>query len=118
MNRISRVLSVTYLWVLLIPVGLFASGVVLNQIVEVANHGKFPVMWPDATMRAHVDSDGMFDNEHCAMTGKTRLNLLADIFRQGDTVYSPGDVMLNAGRWLGPYCLAIWGTLVLKKLLA
>lgn len=140
----SRVLSFigkTMLWVLLLPSTVWYTGAASNQLVIVANNGKFPVQTNPTYLAKHrlevdreiaeaqaagdggavqaiqsVDAQGMLDSVHCVMTKNTHFNLLADIFDLHSGIYSIGDFMLMLGEWLGTFCPYVWGALALMKL--
>lgn len=108
---------------LTLPYGLSYLGAALNQLVIIANHGKFPVMlnpaW-DANFRAldengisGISPAGMLDSVHCVMSSATHLNYLADIFNFHHGILSIGDLLIDAGNNLEPYCLGFFLCLTL-----
>jgi hypothetical protein len=107
----------TFLYVLLFPYALGFLGAASNQLVIIANHGKFPVMMnPVWTSQQSPDSDGMIDTVHCVMTPETQLNFLADIFNLGDSIESVGDLLIHAGESLENYCFGLWiGIILFRK---
>lgn len=112
MRRLFKFLRVTRVWIILLPYLFFGLGLVSNDAVLIANHGKFPVMFTD-----HLPNvDGMYDDQHCVMTGETKLNALGDIFDYGSATASVGDIMLDIGRWLRTICFYIWLTMALPRL--
>jgi hypothetical protein len=106
----------TFLWILLLPYALGYLGAASNQLVFIANHGKFPVeMNPAWTSHLKPRPDGMIDDRHCVMTADTHLNLLADIFNFHTDIQSVGDLLLQSGDSLTPYCWAMWLGLSLTR---
>jgi len=105
------------LWLVLLPYVFTGAGVASNQLVLIANHGKFPVMMnPRLIAQLPPDADGMIDEIHCVMTHATRLNFLADVFfMRGKGVYSVGDALLLAGVSLS-VCKFVWFGLILYRL--
>lgn len=98
---------------LLGPTLLGYFGAFLNQLVLIANGGKFPVMLnPRWSTQMIPDASGMIDDVHCVMTGATRLNFLADIFNFHTSIMSVGDLLLNTGSTLQPYCFGAFLLLV------
>ena len=53
MRVVRRLLAVTFLWVLALPVGLIILGAASNQIAMIANGGSMPV---ERTPRGSLDS--------------------------------------------------------------
>ena len=110
----------TSLYLLAIPVLFTFLGAASNQVVLIANHDTFPVMVNDKKLQEMTEPEEkptgiqfakptpafetedavMLDEVHCAMTSKTHLNALADIFDRKDAIYSIGDFMLMLGDWL------------------
>lgn len=109
-------ISKTYLWIVALPYALILLGAASNQLVLIANGGKFPVMVNEYALPDNPK--GMFDAEHCVMTGSTRLNALADIFHFGTEVDSIGDLTIDLGGFLQPLTVGAWFVLVSKKLTA
>lgn len=106
----------TFLWILLLPYALGFLGAASNQLVLVANHGKFPVQLnPRWNTEMEPDAAGMIDNVHCVMSAETHLNLLADIFNFHTTIKSIGDLLLGYGDDMTPYCWGIWLGLILTR---
>lgn len=108
MNKFMNFLRVTFLWALLLPYVFIFAGAASNQLVIVANHGKFPVQTNavHAKMWIAEDSplpDGMLDDVHCVMTDKTHLNLLADVIDLHSSVESVGDLSMELGQWLNTF---------------
>lgn len=117
MKKFLAFLQITYLWILLTPSALVFTGAVSNQLVLVANHDKFPVMLNEKR-RAHADDGtGMLDNEHCVMTSKTHLNILADIFDFGrDGTESIGDLLIDAGEYTRAFAFFVWAFAVIQAI--
>ena len=113
-------LRTTFLWILLLPYAFTFAGAASNQLVIIANDGKFPVQIN--IVKAHEfmpDNplpDGMIDDIHCVMTTRTHLNYLADIFDFHTSIKSIGDIALDLGAWLEPLCPIVYLTLVTAKL--
>lgn len=108
------------LWILLAPWAAIYLGASSNQLVLIANHDKFPVMF-NAGKIARLESigpDGLLDDVHCLMTHQTHLNALADIFDLKDGMYSIGDGLLTLGEWLNGFCCYVWIALVIWRLRA
>ena len=124
-----------YWYLLAIPVLLFGLGIMSNQAVLVANHGKFPVMmnaaWMDkycslkqadpeeiADIPAIACAKGgeMIDEVHSVMGPNSHLKVLADIFPLGRAIYSIGDGFIYLGDWLMSFAPIAWLALVLRKL--
>lgn len=119
-----RLLRSTALWILLLPYAATFIGAALNQLVLLANHGRFPVAWNSARLAGLdqstlvVGNDGvvMLDNVHCIMTSKTHLNFFADILDFGDGIYSIGDELLKLGGWFDTFCIYCWICVVVPRL--
>jgi hypothetical protein len=124
-----------YWYLLAIPVLLFSLGVLSNQAVLVANHGKFPVMMNAVMMDEfcslkQIDPEeiadipaafcgkggDMIDKTHSVMGPKSRLKILADIFPLGKAIYSIGDGLLFLGGWLLTFTPFMWLALTVRKL--
>ena len=125
----------TSLYILAVPVLFTLLGAASNQVVLIANHDTFPVMVNDKKLAEmtgpreqkainfnkpqpafEIEDAVMLDEVHCAMTSKTHLNALADIFDRKDAIYSIGDFMLMLGEWLGSFTFAIFVFDVVRKL--
>ena len=131
----------TSLYILAVPVLFTLLGAASNQVVLIANHDTFPVMVNDKKLAEMTETKEKFpvmelklhkvfkptpaqekndavmlDDVHCAMTSKTHLNALADIFDLKDAIYSIGDFMLMLGEWLGSFTFAIFVFDVVRKL--
>lgn len=105
------------LWVLLLPYAFIGVGAASNQLVEIANHGKFPVLLNEAArVRLNPDVNGLLDKEHCVMTDETHLNALADIFHLDSGWVSVGDFLIDLGEWLDGFCFYVWIALATKSL--
>jgi hypothetical protein len=121
MKRLRSFFCKSFLWVLLAPWVATGLGWTSNQTVLIANHDRFPVMINPiklaVALRGMEPLDGMIDGQHCIMTSKTHLNILADIIVVGGLgTISVGDGLLFLGEWLSSFCIYIWGVLILKKL--
>lgn len=114
-DKTIRFILKTYLWLWALPYALILLGAASNQIVLVANHGKFPVMMNSVQAR-EATPDGMLDRYHCLMTEDTHLNAMADIFKLGPAIESIGDLSLDLADFIQPFTLAAWATLVIRKL--
>jgi hypothetical protein len=131
----------TSLYILAVPVLFTLLGAASNQVVLIANHDTFPVMvndkklaemtetkekFPVVELKPHKvfkptpaqekNDAVMLDDVHCAMTSKTHLNALADVFDMHDAIYSIGDFLLMLGEWLGSFTFAIFVFDVVRKL--
>jgi len=123
-----------YWQLLAVPVMLWMLGAGSNQLVLIANHGKFPVMVNDVQIARmcpdakDIDekykgiactSDGKggqyLDPVHTVMGANSHLKFLADIFDLG-SIYSIGDFMLMLGEWLWSFTPYMWIALVIRKL--
>ena len=134
-------LRTTSLWILLLPVVLTITGAASNQAVLIANHDKFPVMLndykivgyelqaekatqsddPDVAEQAAFDLEslkhGFLDDTHCIMTNDTHLNFLADVIDfRGEGILSVGDLLIEAGAYLGVCALFVYVYAVTSKL--
>jgi hypothetical protein len=115
----------TFLWLLLIPIGMQFCGVLSNQTVRWANHGTFPV-YINQALKEEMETSGrlflsnddhlMIDQLHCVMTDQTHLNFMADVFLEGTDYVSIGDILQSYGKDLSPWILIIWGTIASYKL--
>lgn len=109
----------TMLWVVMLPYAVGFVGAASNQLVFVANHGKFPVevnpVWAEQINPALPG--GMIDDRHCVMSSETHLNLLADVFNFHATTLSIGDLLLQFGEWLNGFCLFVWLALTCRRLI-
>ncbi len=117
-----RFIRKSLLWLLLAPWIISGAGVASNQLVLIANHGKFPVMTNPVQLADFriddaktIDATGMFDSIHCVMTKDTRLNFLADIFARQDGFYSIGDGLLEASAASKDYFIFLWVILMVQK---
>lgn len=103
----------TRLYLLLIPLALSGLGFSLNEVVIVANGGKFPVM-VNASEDKYIEPNGFFkdDDTHCRMTAGTHMNWLADYIRPGPDapIMSVGDLFIEFGSFLSDYSLVAWAT--------
>jgi hypothetical protein len=127
----------TSLYILAIPVLFTFLGAASNQLVLVANHDSFPVMWNDKKIRNLTKKDEeqfikvqflaptpayeangavMIDEVHCVMTPNTHLNFLADIFDMKDAIYSIGDLSLMLGEWFWAFAPFVFVFDVTRKL--
>jgi hypothetical protein len=121
-----------YWYLIAVPALLFGLGVMSNQSVLVANHGKFPVMLSEG-MRykyCHVDPEElvdipdiscakggqMIDETHSIMGPNSHLKVLSDIIPLGSTIYSIGDGLLELSQWLLSFTLIAWLFLTIRKL--
>lgn len=128
----SRVLR----YLIAIPILLILIGAGLNQLVLVANGGKFPVLlsereqitWRVAAAEAKCVKKvhlGLFDEEqpicrapdfndqflddiHSVMGKNSRLKFLADWIKLGREIDSPGDLMIQFGTFLWPLTWPVW----------
>lgn len=122
-----------YWYLIAIPLLMFSMGVASNQLVLVANHGKFPVMINEVTQEemctADVDIDpdsipsnacdkgGQFlDGTHSIMGPNSHLKILSDIFPLGGAVFSIGDAFIFLGEWLLSFTPAMWLALTIRKM--
>ena len=121
--NIRKLLRTSFLWILLVPYGIFGLGILSNQVVLQANHDAFPVMvnpvklaeiLPDGTKLLPPGQSQMIDTVHCTMTKDTHLNVLADVFDLG-SIYSIGDFGIMLGEWLNTFAPFVWGYAVIKK---
>ena len=125
----------TSLYILAIPVLFTCLGAASNQVVLIANHDTFPVMVNAKKLQEmtgpreqkainfnkpqpafETEDAVMLDEVHCAMTSKTHLNALADIFDMKDAIYSIGDFMLMLGDWLWAFAPFVFVFDVARKL--
>lgn len=123
-----------YWYLLAIPALIFGLGVLSNQAVLIANHGKFPVMMNPSWMAikcapiAPDDDDydlvpaiscrkggEMIDRTHSVMGPNSHLKALSDIFPLG-SIYSIGDAGIYLGSWLWDFMPLMWVGLALRKL--
>lgn len=124
-----------YWYLIAIPILLICSGVASNQVVLVANHGKFPVManaamldtfcspkqidpeeLEDIPPSSCVKGGEMLDEVHSIMGPNSHLKALSDIFPLGKAIYSVGDGLLYLGFWLFSYTPYMWLALTIRKL--
>lgn len=137
---VKKFIRATYLWIFLLPVGLYVAGIGCNQAVLVANQDRFPVMWntykavkldqdiikatqskdPDKAEDARFDlialeEYGYLDDTHILMSDKTKLNFLADWIDFRLATYSPGDMMIFASESLWDYFPFLWAVLICLK---
>jgi hypothetical protein len=128
----------TSLYILAIPVLFTFLGAASNQSVLIMNHDTFPVMVNAKKLQEmtepreqksinfnkpqpafETDDAVMLDDVHCAMTSKTHLNALADIFDLKNAIYSIGDFLLMLGEWFSvfaPFVFVFDTTRKLSKL--
>jgi hypothetical protein len=113
MRRFVRFLTVTYLWILLLPYAFILTGAASNQLVLIANHDTFPVL-----MREPLASKALPDDEgHVAMTKDTHLNLLGDILDfHNEGWESVGDLTLETGYWLQSVCPYLFAAFAIRRL--
>ena len=132
MKSVVKFFQVTMLWIVLLPFTFSFIGAASNQAVLIANRDTFPVLLNDKKLadveagtlnawspKASVPEYGevvMLDDVHCAMTSKTHLNFLADIFDVKIAIMSVGDMLIDLGTWLGSFCGIVWLALVSQKL--
>lgn len=116
-----------YWYLLVIPALLFGLGLASNQLVLLANHGKFPVMMNELIYETFCKAasgipqnacgnGGQFlDPVHSVMGPNSHLKFLADIFPIGDVSYSIGDVFLFLSELLFKFTPAMWLALTIRK---
>lgn len=109
-----RFLAITRIWILATPFLLVLLGAGSNQLVLAANHDKFPVMVNERkTAQLAPDAHGIIDDEaHCVMTSETHLNFLADWIDMRTAIYSPGDLILEAGIYTQDWAALVWGAVL------
>ena len=135
MRIVRRMLTVTFLWVLALPVALIIAGAASNQVAMISNGGSMPVL-VNATrlarfeherkleeIKAAVDgtdlpplADGMLDARHSVMTPDTHLKVLCDLF-DADGIESIGDFAIELGMWGWVFAPYLWGALICLKIL-
>jgi hypothetical protein len=111
-----RFLRDTYLYILLVPVGLIVLGAALNQAVMIANGDTFPVLVNSVKSGGQLPGS-MLDNIHSVMSSGSRLRFLGDIFDFGP-IESIGDLLIELGSWLWSYAPAVWMYAVIRRLIA
>jgi len=121
MKKLLSFLRTPFLWVLLLPYAFIFAGAASNQLVIIANHGKFPVRTNAVHALKWVDPenplpDGMLDEVHCIMTDETHLNFLADIIDEHEAVKSVGDLALEFGEWSNTFAPFLYIGLVIVEL--
>jgi hypothetical protein len=105
------------LWVLLVPVLLYALGAICNVSAITANHGAMPVVIP-ITWR---DDDGIpgpgdtIDERHVAWYPGARLKVLCDWIQLPGEVASIGDLCLWTADDLARPAVIVWFTLLLSE---
>jgi hypothetical protein len=119
-RAIKQFVSVTFLWLLLLPVALIILGAASNQAAVIANHDTMPVLINEARIAAHGGSRDfgglrMLDPEHSVMTAESHLKVLCDVIDVGD-IESVGDLMLDLGEWLWTFVPYTWGVLICLRL--
>lgn len=114
-----RFLAITRIWILAIPFLLVLLGAGSNQLVLAANHDKFPVMANERKVaQMSPDAYGIIDDDaHCVMTSETHLNFLADWIDLKSAIYSPGDLILEAGYYSQDWAALVWGAVLALALL-
>ena len=121
-----------YWYLIAIPALLFSLGIVSNQAVLVANHGKFPVMLSEGMhyKYCHVapvelveipdiscaKGGQMLDETHSVMGPNSHLKALSDIIPIGSSIYSIGDGFITLGLWLLSFTPIAWLFLTMRKL--
>jgi hypothetical protein len=133
-----RFLSTSKVYVLAVPLLLTLLGTGSNQLVLVANHDRFPVMWNDykvtqyvltleetmagrdqkAALQARFDKiallqQGFIDDTHVVMSRHTHLNFLADWLDFHSGTYSPGDMAIWLGSAITGYAYFLWAILMI-----
>ncbi len=122
-----------YWYLIVVPILLICLGVMSNQAVLVANHGKFPVMLNPSWMArvcAPISPDDedydlvpavscrkggeMIDKTHSVMEPNSHLKALSDIFPLG-SIYSIGDAFIELGLWLYSSTPFMWLALTIRK---
>lgn len=119
-----RFIRESFLWVLLLPLGLIFFGAASNQLVLWANDNTFPVKVnpvkvKNSNSKILMLDDGtiMLDDEHCVMTSRTHLNILADNWDlKSEGIESIGDLLIELGEWLWVFCPFVWGFAVLWRI--
>jgi hypothetical protein len=126
-----------YWYLIVVPALILGLGIASNQLVLVANHGKFPVMMNEIQMEkfcslADVDpadvpqipaaacmkGGEMIDPVHSVMGPNSHLKALADIFPLGRNIYSVGDGLIYLGLWLLSFTPYMWLALTIRKVYA
>ncbi len=115
MRKLAAFFIAARLYILVFPSALFYTGAAMNQVVLVANGGKFPVMVNDRHAKIFdLTEDDFMDDIHCRMTGETHLNWLADLLTFGHTIVSLGDLLIDAGRATASSAFVAWATLLIN----
>jgi hypothetical protein len=88
-------------------------GVSMNVLVLAANHTQMPVYWPGTHC---TDREQMgVDLFHTCADEKVRLKILSDWIAWGDSLISPGDVLINAYEMFFTPAFAVWIALLLYE---
>lgn len=106
-----------YLHFLAIPLFFILFGAALNQLVFVANQGKFPVQLASEISDAlKVKPGKVLDlRGHSVMAPEDHLKFLADIINLGGH-YSIGDEFISLGEWAWTFTPYVWGFALIRKI--
>lgn len=114
MKSFLSLILATRLYLLAISPVVTFTGAAMNQVVLVANDGKFPVMISDRGAKEFgFKEDGMSDMWHTRMTKDTHFNWLADYINLQTVILSPGDLLISLGESLS-FLTIVWMTLIIS----
>jgi hypothetical protein len=115
LKKLLKFLRVSLLGLLILPFGLKYGGILSNQACLWANHGYMPVYVNEFYQRQSGWYEGSSDGLHTILTKESHLIFLSDIWRKGNIYESIGDILMDTGDEIWPFCFAIWGGLLVVK---
>lgn len=115
---------IPYWYLIVVPVLLLVLGAVSNQLVLIANGGRFPVLLNPAQIVFFMQDSGKvvngisyLDEVHTVMRHEDHLKFLADIINLGHAgVLSIGDLFIELGQFLWDFGPVMWLGLAIRKL--
>lgn len=105
--------KIPYWYILLGPWLAMYLGAFTNQLAIAVNHGHMPVLYGSCDM-LNALLDYTQDAVHTCMTHKDHLKFLCDWINLGNSVASPGDMLIWLGAMFTFPGLISWISLVLK----
>lgn len=115
---------IPYWYLIVIPVLLIVLGAASNQLVLIANGGRFPVLLNAAQIGFFMQDSGKvvdgisyLDEVHTVMRPEDHLRVLADIINLGRAgVMSIGDLFIELGQFFWNFTPFMWLALAVRKL--
>jgi hypothetical protein len=113
---------IPYWQLIALPILAMFLGAASNQVVLIANDGRFPVQLNAASVERYSDNSKTvnsivyLDHIHTVMRPEDHLKLMADVINIGP-IESIGDLFLDLGFWSFQFTPLMWLTLALRNLI-